>query len=66
MDYENLKLIHLHGDERVPMHEAHHDPAAHDAERGWLSGARIFRCSRCDEQVVVMPEDEQGVRKEPA
>jgi hypothetical protein len=56
IDYQSLRLMHLHGDERFPMHEGrHHDAADHDPERGWVSGARIFRCTRCDEEVVVMP-----------
>ena len=56
IDYQNLRLMHLHGDERVPMHEReHHDAADHDPEGGWAPGATIFRCSRCDEEVVVMP-----------
>lgn len=56
MDLETLRLMHLHGDERFPMREgAQHDAAAHDPERSWMSGARIFRCTRCDEEVVVMP-----------
>lgn len=58
IDYQSLKLMHLHGDERFPMQETSHlDAAAHDPERGWVSGARIFRCMRCDEEVVVMPGD---------
>lgn len=56
IDYQSFKLMHLHGDERFPMHEGrHHDATDHDPERGWVSGARIFRCTRCDEEVVVMP-----------
>jgi hypothetical protein len=55
-DYQTVKLIHLHGDERFPMKErSHHDSAELDPERGWLKGARIFRCTRCDEEIVVMP-----------
>ncbi len=55
-DYQAaLTLMHLHGDERHPMTERGHDnAAAHDPERGWRQGARIFRCTRCADEVVVM------------
>jgi hypothetical protein len=53
-DYQTVKLMHLHGDERVPMTErVHSDPADHDPERRWTHGARIFRRTRCDEEIVV-------------
>lgn len=58
IDFQTLKLLHLHGSERIPMHEGSHDDvAAHDPERGWVSGARIFRCTRCDEEILVLPGD---------
>lgn len=59
-DYQTVKLLHLHGDdEYVPMTEAsEHTSATHDAERSWLRGARIFRCSRCDETIVMTPAAE--------
>ena len=55
-DLTNLKLMHFHGDDEVPMEEttaSHHDPAEHDIERaqGWWR--RTFRCTTCDEEVVV-------------
>ena len=53
-DYQTVKLMHRHGaDDYVPMVESEHDPAAHDPERAWLRGARLFKCSRCEEQVVI-------------
>jgi hypothetical protein len=55
-DLTNLKLMHFHGDEEVPMEEmseSHHDAAEHDEERGVNWWRRTFRCTRCDEQVVV-------------
>ena len=37
-----------------------HDAAEHDAERQWLKG-RIYRCSRCSEEIRVTVEpDEQS------
>jgi hypothetical protein len=55
-DYQTFKLVHLHDGERITMEErGHEDAADHDPERGWVEGARIFRCGRCAEEVVVMP-----------
>lgn len=55
-DFENLKLLHSHGDELVPMVEKtgdHHDAASHDAERDISWYRRVFRCTTCDEDVVL-------------
>jgi hypothetical protein len=59
-DYQTVKLLHRHGDDDwIPMTEgSEHDVAAHDPERGWLAGARIFRCSRCDEEIAMSPAAE--------
>jgi len=55
-NYETIRLMHLHGEERFPMQErSHHDAADHDPERGWRTGARIFRCTACADEIVVMP-----------
>jgi hypothetical protein len=54
-DYPNFKVMHLHGDERFPMDErSPHDAAEIDVERRWAKGGRIFRCTRCSEEVVVI------------
>jgi hypothetical protein len=54
-DYQNLKLMHYHGDEAASMSEStsHHDAASHDAEHGVGWYRRIFRCDTCDEEVIV-------------
>jgi hypothetical protein len=66
-DYQTLQLMHLHGEERFPMTErAHHDSADHDPERGWTQGARIFRCTRCDEAIVLERPGHAGTDPEPA
>ena len=59
-DYQTVKLLHHHGqDNWVPMAESSdHDAATHDPERQWLSGARIFRCTTCDEEIVMTPAAE--------
>jgi hypothetical protein len=55
-DFQTVKLMHVHGEEQFPMHErAHHDSADHDPERGWAKGTKIYRCSRCDEEIIVVP-----------
>jgi hypothetical protein len=61
IDYRTMELLHVHGGERVPMTErSHHDPADHDPERTWRDGARIFRCTTCDEEVVVLAPSREG------
>ena len=54
-DYQTIRLLHRHSDENwVPMKEGlNHDAASHDPERGWLRGARIFRCTTCDEEIRI-------------
>ena len=49
----SFRLLHRHGDDYVPMVE--HTAADHDPERGWLRGARIFKCKTCEEEVVLVP-----------
>lgn len=59
-DFQTVKLMHRHGGEDyAPMSEgSEHGPVAHDPERSWLKGARIFRCTRCDDEVVVAPAND--------
>jgi len=53
-DYQTVKLLHHHGnDDWVPMAEVEHGSAAHDPERAWLRGGRIYRCTSCEEEVVI-------------
>jgi len=55
-DYRTLQLMHVHGGTHVPMVErSHHDAAEHDPERNWRAGSRIFRCTTCEDEVVVLP-----------
>lgn len=61
LDYWTMELMHLHGGERVPMVErSHHDAADHDPEQTWLDRAKIFRCTTCDEEVMVLPRGRDG------
>jgi hypothetical protein len=64
-DYQNLKLMHYHGDEVATMSEttSHHDPASHDAEHemGWYR--RVFHCNTCDEEVIVDAKGPEPTKK---
>ncbi len=59
-DYQTVKLLHRHGgDDWAPFAEgSDHDVAAHDPERKWLKGARIFRCIKCADEVAITTEGE--------
>jgi hypothetical protein len=55
------RVEHRHGDgSYAPMTEerSHHDSADHDPERSW-GKRRLFRCTRCDESVLIEPEEEK-------
>lgn len=55
-DYQTMKLMHRHGDDRwVPMAEQGHPNAAeHDPERAWLRGARLFSCTACEDEIAIV------------
>lgn len=62
INFQALRLMHRHGGENdySTMSEARdHDSADHDPERGWIRGARIFRCDSCTDEVLVIPPDEE-------
>ena len=66
-DYGTFKLMHSHGKDLFSMEEtSHHDAAQHDPERGWTKGARIFRCTRCADEIVVLPPGADAPDSEPA
>ena len=57
-----LTIEHRHSDgswAELEPETPHHDAAEHDAERQWLKG-RIFRCTRCEEEVRVTVEPEES------
>ena len=68
MDYARTaelqyRIEHRHEDGSwSPMIEErdHHDAAEHDPERLWGTG-RLFRCTKCDEGVLIEPEEEKPV-----
>ena len=58
LNLQAIQLMHRHDDGRsAPMTAADpHDQVRHDEERDWLrGGARVFRCTECNEEVVVGP-----------
>jgi hypothetical protein len=56
-----FRIEHRHADGKdAPMEEVReHGSVEHDPERRWGLG-RIFRCTRCDETVTVVPGTEGG------
>jgi hypothetical protein len=56
-DYQTVKLLHRHADlDYSPMTEiSRHDPSGSDPERSWRSGAKVFRCTACQAEVVIEP-----------
>jgi hypothetical protein len=59
IDYETFKLMHQHAD---GWHEMQSRPvldsASDDIERQVLKHGLTFRCSACDQEVVIAPPDE--------
>jgi hypothetical protein len=58
IDYENLKLLHRHGDDWLPMtptrSDDHHGTAEHDPERAAFGGW-IYSCSTCEDEILIAP-----------
>jgi hypothetical protein len=54
-----FRVMHWHGgDDWVPMSESsEHSSASHDPERAWLKGARIFKCTSCEESIAITAAD---------
>ena len=66
-DYKTVQLMHIHDGERVPMVErTHHDAADHDPERRWIEGARIYGCTRCEDEILVLPPGHDEAVSRPA
>ncbi len=55
IDFQAVQLLHRHDpNEPAPMEEvSRRRLAATDEEREWPHGARLFRCTKCDEEVLV-------------
>lgn len=59
-DYSTVKLLHRHGDDTwAPFAESgDHTSVAHDPERSWLKGAKLFKCTRCEDEIMAVPAAE--------
>ena len=66
LQLQGMTLMHHHGGNNwIEMVEGGgHDVASHDPERSWLRGARIFKCSSCEEQVAVVPKSAEAAMDE--
>lgn len=53
LGFNSLTLLHRHGDEWLPMEEVEQKAADRDPERRLLRGERVFRCSRCEDEVRI-------------
>lgn len=63
-DARVIQLQHIHDGERVAMRrEEHHSSSDHDLERALARGAQLWRCDRCADEVLVVP-DETGAPDE--
>jgi hypothetical protein len=61
LNFETNRIMHRHGNDWVEMRPVDaHSPDGRDPERDLLHGARLFRCSACDEEIQVTAEDPAG------
>ena len=61
LNFQAMRLLHRHGENDYVAMAEHgvddHDPER-DLMRGELRGARVFRCTTCPEEVLVIPAAE--------
>jgi hypothetical protein len=58
-----LEMLHRHGNEWAPLEQVEHmSPDDHDIERRLLRGDKLFKCSECDLEILVVPPDETAQR----
>jgi hypothetical protein len=57
LDFQAIRLLHRHGNgEYAAMVErGERSAAAHDPERKWIRGVRIFGCAECPDEIIVQP-----------
>jgi hypothetical protein len=63
MDYRDFRILHPHGNERIEMSRQPHDAANGDVERKWGKGAVFFKCTRCEEGIVILPPTEAAPKR---
>ena len=58
-----LEMLHRHGNDWAVLEESEHtSPDDHDIERRLLRGEKLFKCTECDLEILVVPPDETGQR----
>jgi hypothetical protein len=58
-----LEMLHRHGSEWAPLEQTEHlSPVDHDIERRLLRGDKLFKCTECDLEILVVPPDETDER----
>jgi hypothetical protein len=50
-------LLHRHGGDWLPLQPAEHSSADHDVERRLLKGDKLFKCTECDLEILLVPPD---------
>lgn len=61
----NIHFQHRHNDGTLGSFEpepSHHSPTDHDPERDWASGGTIYKCTTCDEEIIVAHDDPSTLR----
>ena len=60
LNFEQLTLLHRHGDDWRPMEPAGRDatPEDSDVERRLLRGEKLYRCNSCELEIMAVPPDE--------
>jgi hypothetical protein len=55
--FEQMTLLHRHGDDWQELRPEHNSPDDHDVERRILRGAKLYRCSECDLEILAVPPE---------
>ena len=57
LDFQAIRLLHRHGNGEYAamVDRGEQSAAAHDPERKWMRGARIFGCADCADEIIVQP-----------
>lgn len=53
----STQLLHRHDNDWTPLEEVDHSSVDHDLERRLLRGDRLFKCTECDLEILVVPPD---------
>lgn len=54
----STQLLHRHGDDWLLLQPVpDHSSVDHDVERRLLKGDKLYRCTECDLEILVVPPD---------